>query len=49
MSKDVYEGGWIVETLTESPPYPAPSIAETHKFETLKAAANWLEAEVPDL
>jgi hypothetical protein len=49
VSKDGYEGDWIVETLTESPPYPAPFTAETHKFGTLKAAAEWLEADVPDL
>ncbi len=47
--KDGYEGDWIVETLTESPPYPTPFTAETHKFGTLKAAADWLEADVPDL
>lgn len=49
VSKDGYEGDWVVETLTESPPYPAPFTAETHKFGTLKAAADWLEADVPDL
>lgn len=49
VSKDGYEGDWTAETLTESPPYPTPFTQETHKFTTLKAAADWLEAEVPDL
>ena len=49
VSKDGYEGDWTAETLAESPPYPAPFTQETHKFVTLKAAADWLEADVPDL
>lgn len=49
VSKDGYEGDWLVETLTASPPYPDPFTSETHKFGTLKAAVDWLETEVPDL
>jgi hypothetical protein len=49
VSKDGFEGDWIVETLTESPPYPSPFTAETHRFGMLKAAADWLGADVPDL
>jgi hypothetical protein len=49
VSEDGREGDWMAETLAESPPYPAPFTQETHKFGTLKSAADWLDATVPDL
>lgn len=49
VSRDGHEGDWTAETLSDSPPFPAPFENETHQFRTLSAAAAWLEADVPDL
>ena len=49
VSKDGYEGDWMAEPLAEGPPFPAPFTSEAHRFRTLSAAAEWLDADVPDL
>ena len=49
VSRDGYEGDWTAEPLATEPPYPAPFTSEAHKFPNLKAAADWLDADVPDL
>ncbi|MCJ2104903.1 hypothetical protein MKK70_05815 [Methylobacterium sp. E-041] len=49
VSRDGYEGDWTAEPLADSPPFPAPFTSEAHKFQNLKAAADWLDADVPDL
>ncbi|MCJ2107213.1 hypothetical protein MKK70_17850 [Methylobacterium sp. E-041] len=49
VSRDGHEGDWTAEPLADSPPFLAPFTSETHKFTNLKAAADWLDADVPDL
>ena len=49
VSKDGFEGDWTAEVLSDDPPFPAPFTRETHQFSTLRAAADWLDADVPDL
>lgn len=49
VSEDGREGDWMAETLDDSPPFPAPFERGKHAFPTLLAAAEWLDATVPDL
>ena len=49
VSKDGFEGNWTAEALSDCPPFPAPFTRETHQFPTLRAATDWLDADVPDL
>ncbi|MGT2488596.1 hypothetical protein ACU4GA_27145 [Methylobacterium oryzae CBMB20] len=49
VSEDGREGGWMAETLDDSPPFPPPFTRGKHTFPTLLGAAEWLDATVPDL